>query len=38
MLLRQMYLGLALGPGGRWILTDEMVDAVLAYFAGLPHR
>lgn len=33
-LLRQMYPRLAPGSGGRWLLTEEMVDAVLAYFAG----
>jgi hypothetical protein len=38
MVLRQMYPGLAPGSGGRWVLTDEMVEAVLAYFDELRLR
>jgi hypothetical protein len=33
-LLRDRYPRLAPGSGGRWLLTDEMVADVLAYFAG----
>lgn len=32
--LRQLYPQLAPGVGGRWLLTDEMVAAVSAHFAG----
>lgn len=32
--LRQLYPQRAPGVGGRWLLTDEMVEAVTAYFAG----
>jgi hypothetical protein len=33
-LLRQMYPREAPGTGGRWLLTDDQVAAVLAYFSG----
>lgn len=33
-LLRQLYPNLAPGTGGRWILTDEQVQAVLDYYSG----
>jgi hypothetical protein len=36
--LRQLYPQLAPGVGGRWLLTDEMVEAVTAYFAGSSSR
>jgi hypothetical protein len=33
-LLRQLYPNLAPGSGSRWVLTEEQVAAVLAYYAG----
>lgn len=37
-LLRHLYPGLAPGSGGRWLLTEEMVQAVLVYFAGTKRQ
>ena len=36
--LRQLYPRQAPGIGGRWVLTDEMVEAITAYFAASSGR